>query len=330
MLGLPLCLGLLVGCDPNGGSNTVPDAGAPETPCSLPGRQCQIQALAMGQQGPLGIAVAGGQAYWTSTEGRRVSRVAASGGLVAIVAHTAERPFTLTADGTHLYWIAHASTEGGLWRAPLMGGEPELLRALPYTLSNRVRVSGSHVYWLDGGSISRAPTQGGASELLVSGVSPVDFAADAEGIYFSVPPRLSRMTPGQSPVPLTQVPEGFDVVSLATDADAVYAALRASQSGGPGCVTTRVVRIPKAGGEPQTLGEHPEFCAMEVAVDATHVYSVGFTQPGLSSILRLPKGGGAPEGVIEGIPYSTRFALDASHVYWTENTTGRVARIPKP
>jgi sugar lactone lactonase YvrE len=94
-----------------------------------------VQALARSQQGPLGIAVAGGQVYWTSTEGRRVSRVAASGGLVAIVADTAERPFTLAADGTHLSWIAHASTEDGLWRAPLLESESQLLRALTYTLS---------------------------------------------------------------------------------------------------------------------------------------------------------------------------------------------------
>jgi hypothetical protein len=259
-----------------------------------------------------------------------VSRVAASGGLVAIVADTAERPFTLAADDTHVYWISHAGTEGGLWRVPLLEGGPERLRALPYTLSNRVRVAGSHVYWSEGDSISRLSMQGGTPELLVRGASSVDFAADAQGIYFSVPPRLSRMTPGQAPVELAQVPQGFDVSSLATDADAVYAVMRTSGSAGPGCVTTRVVRIPKAGGEPLVLGEHPEFCAMEVAVDATHVYSVGFTQPGVSSILRLPKGGGAPEVVVDGIPYSTRFSLDATHVYWTENTTGRVARIPKP
>jgi len=104
-------------------------------------------------------------------------------------------------------------------------------------------------------------------------------------------------------------------------------------------------RIPKNGGPRTKLAEFPNVLITEMIVDDTNVYLA--TLPGDFSetlppgdIYAVPKGGGTPRTIVNGVLFATKLAADATHVYWVSVGTvkllqeevlsdGKVERVTK-
>lgn len=310
-----------------------PDGGAPDGGPLLPSAcipaPCPVEGVATGQQSPLGIAVNGTHVYWVNVEGDIVRRWPKQGGAVENFSVTKERPFAVAADDSHVYWVSRE--EGGeLARAPVAGGPMEQLVALPHNATTRLVVAGTHLFW-NGSSqarVARVPKTGGVLEPLVStegGMS--EPSADATGVYVTEGAAVLRVAPDGTRSTLARMPESSWGRTTAVDADSVYVAARLSGPTGSSCDGSVVARVPKAGGAWTELARHPA-CALDLGLDATHVYWMASLGEGsTTSILRVPKAGGTTEVLAASLPYGWRMAVDDTHVYWTEEASGRVARV---
>jgi len=321
--------GVLMPYFPDGGT---PDAGSGVRSACEPA-PCPVEILATGQQSPLGIAVNGAHVYWVNAEGDIVRRWPKQGGAVENFSVTRDRPYAIAADDTHVYWVSQEQ-EGELARAPVTGGPMERLVALPYNSTTRLVADGAHLYWNSSSvaRVARVPKTGGAPEPLMSSTrSMSEPSADATGVYFTegAGAQVLRVAPDGTRSALAVMPVEFEGRATAVDADFVYVVARRSGSPDTPCDGSVVARVPKAGGTWTELVRHPD-CAMDIGLDATHVYWMAFAHGGGgTSVLRVSKAGGAPEMLARGLAYGWRMAVDDSHVYWTEVVSGRVARVRK-
>jgi sugar lactone lactonase YvrE len=93
-----------------------------------------------------------------------------------------------------------------------------------------------------------------------------------------------------------------------------------------------LISAPKSGGAPTVLVSTAN--AMNLAVDDRYLYWVQWNDNGSnSSVMRVPKAGGAASVVVSGLTAPSNIAVDASHVYFTvgalPGATQAVMRVPK-
>ena len=168
-----------------------------------------------------------------------------------------------------------------------------------------------------------ALSSGGSRLLFSTTLTAADTVAlDATRAYFSAGPGVQS------------VPLAGGVASLITPGDAFLVAvddatIYASQTPPTG---DALISAPKSGGTPTVLVSTAN--AMNLAVDDRYLYWVQWNDNGSnSSVMRVPKAGGAASVVVSGLTAPSNIAVDASHVYFTvgalPGATQAVMRVPK-
>jgi len=257
---------------------------------------------------PAGIAVAGGDVYFTTQDpwnpngdDGAVWKVPAPGGTPTMLVQGRDRPGPIAVAGGSMVWIDSWKTDaddGSIMQAPIDGSSTAILASAqngPLSLA----LGGGKVVWTtsgfvdsEGGSILETPMGGGGGVVDGIGVGqgmPVGVAVEGTDVFW--------------------VDEGDPNVS---------------NSG-------RVMKTlldPKADGDPVKLvsGGAPQ----GIAVDGAHVY---WTDSQSQSVNEVPLAGGAPTTLAAKQVAPLAIAVDDTSVYWTtvaEGTgQGAVMRIAK-
>jgi hypothetical protein len=169
---------------------------------------------------------------------------------------------------------------------------------------------GQYIYWTgneQSGKVVRTPVGSYDTEVIGTGNYPDRIALDATHVYWSNAGSnsIARATKdgSQEEVLAKSLSEP---AALALDESHVYWA-----------EGWDIVRLAKAGGEPQTLNTDHHSFAKALAVDDTHVYYLRDAEEGLGWVLvRIPKTGGAEEILFSGTSLGEAVYVDATHVYW--------------
>jgi hypothetical protein len=232
-------------------------------------------------------------------------------------------PFGLAVDATYVYW-AEEDGFGTIWRAPIAGGERDVMVQLgagryPQTLV----LDGGAMFASGGcsGEVWRVPLDGGVPTALfrltddacIQGV-----AVDASDVYFTNGTVSKVPRTGGAPIVLVPAPTGgfgCDGALVASATDLYWVGHCSGFGGTSGALSS----VPIAGGaavaiDPAAPGGEA------IAIDAANVY---WASGGM--IRSLPLAGGparaiAPTDTVFGI------AVDATDVYWT--TASSVMKAP--
>ena len=250
--------------------------------CGTSGCNCSPSLIASGLNDPVGLAVAGGRAFWTEYDDGLVESCASMGcdGGPSLLASMQLGPEGMVADAVSLYWTGYT---GRLLRCALpdcAGGSSEIWHAQTGTLEAQtmgVAVDATNLYWTNNvQQVLTMPFSETTATVLTTLVAPGDFlggsqpiSVDPTGVY--VPANPGAGVDAVLSVPLT----GGAAGTVATFASAF--------NGVPGIVSDgknvywannfgfAVMRAPVTGGTAVTIScdvEKPE----GIAQDATHVY----------------------------------------------------------
>lgn len=226
-------------------------------------------------------------------------KVALDGSNAVVLASGQNAPFGIAVDATSVYWAnwglgnTNAPTQNTIMRSSLDGGTPITLASNsgnPYAIA----VDDAAAYYtLPGGYVMSVPLDGGAAQPLTPlGGEPTSLAIDAANIYW------------------------LDIKAGAVD--------KMLKTGG--AVTTLATYPPAT----NALGQS----ALRIAVDATNVYwiipgdaSTSSSCGGSGIVMSVPIAGGATTTIASGQSYPQGIAVDATSLYWTNETSGTVVKL---
>ena len=229
-------------------------------------------------------------------------------------------------DARQLAWTTGVMA-ASVWRTALpLGGGAARIADGPVTMVRPV-ATGGLLYFATPGFVFRLRAGGNVPDIVLQ-ANATALAADASGAY-AVDGMTGQLVHGDAaggePRVVATLPAQRSVPMLGVDAEHVYLLLR---HGDATCRTT-LARVPKAGGELTALLTE-ERCGMDLVVDPTHVYWMGFESGGPITVLaRVPKAGGSVELLAGGLPYTWNLAQNSTHVFWTEPSPSRVLRLAK-
>ncbi|PKN47535.1 MAG: hypothetical protein CVU63_06320 [Deltaproteobacteria bacterium HGW-Deltaproteobacteria-20] len=151
-----------------GGLRRVPVAGG------------SVETLSGPTDYPVGLAVDGSHAYFSSLMGQSISRVPTGGGTAETLATALLAPNHLALSGATLYY-ADVNT---IQAIPKQGGQ---IRVVTDALPSNLVVDDTHAYWgsFTARHVARAPLSGGAAELVAKDLNtPNSLALDDTHVYF--------------------------------------------------------------------------------------------------------------------------------------------------
>jgi hypothetical protein len=150
---------------------------------------CSITTLASGQNGTLGITLAGDHVYFSNNGGGAAGSIATvpqAGGTVTTLASGLGSPGPVTNDGTNLYWTPSTNDYEGIYKMALTGGTVTSLASEGY--SHDILTTNGLVYWTDqfGGSVAYVPV-GGGTAVTVAADQPIPYflASDGKNLYWT-------------------------------------------------------------------------------------------------------------------------------------------------
>jgi sugar lactone lactonase YvrE len=129
---------------------------------------------------PVGLAVDGSHAYFSSLMGQSISRVPIGGGTAETLATGLLAPNHLAVEGETLYY----GDVNTIQAIPKQGGE---IRVVTDALPSNLAVDDTHVYWGSSTArhVARAPLSGGTAELVAKDLNtPNSLALDDTHVYF--------------------------------------------------------------------------------------------------------------------------------------------------
>lgn len=301
----------------------------------------RIRVLAHGSPGKRELLVHGEHLYWSDTDDGSLTRIHKHGGVPVVLA-TDQRgigPIAIS-DGCVTWGRHYLYGNDGLYRMPLEGGEPRLIRR---GRVDALSVLGDAVAWTsieqDGlGSVHLTRASDGMTVPLAAWEKlPRSVVLDEHDVYWASygqcdpsyfedgsVARASRTMLGDREL---LAHDRSMPSSLVLEGDAATGALywcEAQTTYGPGpWMPGRIWRRDRATGAARAL------CAWRtqdgvIAVDATHVY---FLASFGGSMWRVSKDGGEPEPLLaparDRMLWSTDLAVDDQCVYWTSNSSER-------
>jgi hypothetical protein len=206
------------------------------------GGQTDIVQLYTGSDMPNGVAVQGGNVYFTTvgTQGAMyadgtVSKVPIAGGAVTPLVSNEVAPWWLWVDHTSLYWTTRPlpqGQDGGVRKVPIAGGTPTTIEA-NLTDPRWIVADAANVYFTvyGDGDVWQAPVGGGTPTKFAPSKSqngPMGITVDASWVYWT---NYANGTPGTgsvmkmckaggSPIPLTT--GRVAPLAITVDADNIY------------------------------------------------------------------------------------------------------------
>lgn len=289
-LRLLISLAVLTGCS---GSTKIP-----------------TETLVTGQAGPRALIVDETHVYWSNRDGQ-LARAPKAGGAPEVLTKLSHEATELAADESNLYFASPLGKVIG-W-VPKTGGEP-MVAPQPGALG--IGVDNDFIYWSTGQETLRLAKGGGGGEARVlekeqPALGPI--AIDSAGVYVLTGNGAVVRSLRNGGSSLIRPAEGQGR-GIAQDATNIYVTLQRT-----------VVRIPKAGGEQQTVarGDSPPG---RVTADDKFIY-----WPSEGYILTLSTQGYdqveqvvADQGDIGGL------FTDSTHIYWSASDSGEIRRVRKP
>jgi hypothetical protein len=275
-----------------------------------------VTVLATDVYRPRGLAVGGGQIYW-SEDMTRVATMPVSGGEIATLAPNPGLIDQVAVNGSHLVWAGPA----GVRAIALPDGEPFDISAAGPAAPGRFVLEASSVTYPRGEAIMRAPLDGGGPESLttVVGADLNSVAAHGDDLYFTrcVWPHLFR-------VPR----EGGEAVAVATDercsgyATSTGVALYTATSLGD--QEFAISRWNEDGTEVELVDFSRGYGQVSFVIDDDYIYFGDY-----DTLSRVPINGGESEWLIL-LDQVNALAMDDTHVYWaTVGDTAEIGRIAK-
>ena len=330
----PLLLALLLtsGClettagVPDGWGAIGADAGQHgATPPPQPDPTVHASGLAQ----PQSLVVEADAVFWANKGYGTVSRLDLESAEVTVLATGISGPEgRIAVSPTHVYWGEWQ--DGGVRRAPRGGGPTETVAATAPMVQG-VATTASHVYWTHfGGSVARAPLDGG---------DPEDLAWDLEAgpreplivgdllVVATFDGALRRLdttaVPGavwEEIAPPFAPGAGLDALRADPGGELVYASLTHEDV---------LFRVPLAGGAVEIVAA--DHVITDLDVDFGHVYWNDLDL----GIVRRPVDGGELEYVHGGEPALWAIALGHDRIWWTNHPgvgdpRGDLRSLPKP
>jgi hypothetical protein len=248
----------------------------------------------------LALAVDDARAYCNGLD-KSVRAIAIGSGSVETVA-TSQPVSAIAVDANNVYWTTYyglrangANYTTQVLSVPITGGAMTQ-HAIEQPLASSLAVDDAGVVFL---TFSQAdPTTASAGTWVMTA---------AFGI--TTPFALAK---DDATAPYSQGSE-----ALAMDATHVY-----------WCADGFVRNAPRAGGAVQTIASLTDATVEAIAIDDASVYFTFFTNAGATGISKVSKSGGDATPVITG-EIATQLAVDATSVYWTNESTGRISKAPK-
>jgi hypothetical protein len=256
--------------------------------------------LAGGQTNAFGIALYGGNVYWSD---------------MGIVSETDEGGVTPNA--------------GTLMSVPVEGGPTSTLTsALDIQNTTAVTTSDTNLYWLSGRTVDPppGPSVGYLMNLPLAGGTPTTVAsdqfagrgvtADSANIYWLANENVMMIPVGGGQA--TTLAGQVNGASIASNGGNVYWTCSQSDQPGLGTPTGSVSKVSITGGAPVVLASGlPGPTA--IAVDGVYVYwtNAGSSENDYSdgSVMKIPVGGGTPTVVASSL-FPQAIAVDATSLYW--------------
>jgi hypothetical protein len=264
---------------------------------------------------PWGIAVHDIHVYWTTGLDGRVMKVPIGGGAAEPLAEGLSNPTAIDLGGGSA-WVGAE----GLRKIALDGGIDE--QATPTPITQAVRVHGDTVFFSAGPEVWFLPIAGGPVTEVAGGSSFVlAIAADATRVYWTASAGNIQSAPREAGGPLATLASGqTSPHGIAVDATHLY---WTNQGTAPDYLDGAIVRLPLDGsGEPEELATG-EVQPMQLVVDDDTLFWVGRG----GAVRRMPASGGALTSLFEGPPGPRAIAVDATNVYWVNETEGTVEKI---
>lgn len=223
---------------------------------------------------------------------------------------------------TDVYWFEITGDSGGIRKVPKSGGTMTTLAegiGPTYFINGDAFTAGSaSVFWA-ADNIYQVPAAGGAAQsfAIMGTESAVDLTADSGAVYWITDKSVVRKGFGDPNQGVALAVGEPSPVRLNVDDTSVYWVTCSRANTPPGTCASTVKRVPTSGGAPSELtsssGLRPPFA---LDVDATSVYWM-FRDPSfLTNIVKIPKGGGAPDPVVVADGEGFFMAIDESNIYW--------------
>lgn len=238
-------------------------------------------------------------------------------------------PRSIAVDGTHVFWTNVGSDgfsgvlPGSVTRVPLEGGPVEVLVDLGQDgrAALGLAVDATTIFFTAGGGFVspddgayHAPLNGGAPTQIAEAAISLAMAIDATHVYWGANENVTECCPGV----VRRMPKGGGdvehvatgpsiITDMALDGTHVYwttsesgAVLRAALGG------SEVVELATGLAEPSSLA---------LGGDSVYVVASGGISGDGNALVRVPKEGGAPEVLVEGVLVRA-VATDEEHLYW--------------
>lgn len=260
-----------------------------------------------------GLAVLGGDVYWSATRASLLLRTPAAGGPTVELSSAPGGAYAIAVDASGLYALTQV---GDVVRVPLAGGVPAPvvggLRG-----AHDVAVDDASIYVTDEprGRVLRFAKEGGAPLLVAASQSqPLDVVTDGDRVLWTSAGAVVGASRFGGPVEVHAAdqrrPHG-----IAVDATHVY------------WVTPRALRrAPIDGGATETLFEGL-WLGWAVAVSATHAFA---TVPHAGAVIAVPIAGGPPRLVAARRGKPEALAVADGRVLWADEADGALYAAPLP
>lgn len=278
-----------------------------------------LVTLASGMNQPWGIAVDGQYVYWTVNGDGLVLKTPVGGGAISTLASEQYGPTQIVVDQTTAYWLTQDDVES----VSLSGSATTTIARSPSTSYRSLTVAGNALYFAEGptggysGNVVERSAAGVFTTLVANLTQPGDIVFDEGRLYWN------DETPFGSYSVLSVPAAGGTVTTVVANEDEGLVAAFAGDlylEGGDD-----LVRQPLDGGAATKLVSN--IGAQSFAIDSENLYWATY-----SAIKCVPLVGGRVVTLVSGpggISRSGAIAVDATTVYWTDQSGGYVAKASK-
>lgn len=275
---------------------------------------------------PKKLAADESNVYWADASS--VNSMPLNGGSITTLVSGLNSPADLAVDTTNVFWVetvccAHGQ-EGSIKKVPIGGGAVSVLADgvdAPQTMA----ITSSSIYWVEGGPIGQIegfgriammPISGGSETTVISGIpnGTMPIAVDNAHVYIADRWTIKKV-PREGGVAEKLAIADFSIKDIATDGVSVYWI-----EDGP---FAKVAKVSINGGSAEVLSNELSGPAGPIALHDTYVYWMAH----YDTIAKVSINGGVTDVITAGLPFLSDFAVDGTHVYFSENDSGYIKKV---